>query len=216
MKIKCNITVVVPDEELGGLIAAENVQIQSRVLTGMAHQQLLTNVCSSQSLESLANQIPNETVLWFVQVYQELVRSGRLSGAFNEQMQTAILPQVVVPALRSIVEQSKPELPVKHLTTVALNKGELKMNIEIRLAQAILNAQRIREDSYNHDEASKEAQKSFSNFDQCYVKSLLEASNEAAEKAGFDLRMTQPIYLLNKYCWNDIQSWAEEIIEGDN
>lgn len=87
MKINRKITVVVPGEELGKLIAAETAQTQSRVLTGLAKCQILTYVYQKQPIEDLAAQIPYETVLWFVRMYKELLQSGRLEKDLDKMIQ---------------------------------------------------------------------------------------------------------------------------------
>lgn len=61
----------------------------------------------------------------------------------------------------------------------------------LKLAQAILDAQKIREESYNHEAALKA--KGFVDFEQFYEKSIYESADEASLNAGFDLSMTQPI-----------------------
>ena len=82
------------------------------------------------------------------------------------------------------------------------------------LAKAILEAQKIREESFNKD-AADEAEKSsvqLVNLSKFYGKSMKEAADEAAGNAGFDKRGTLPVYLLCQYCWNDSQQWANEIL----
>ena len=88
-----------------------------------------------------------------------------------------------------------------------------------RFAKAILEAQRIREESFDKEAANKaekmdlnkpKNKRGFIDFSKFYGKSMYDAANEAARNAGFDKRGTMPIYLLNQYCWNDIQAWAEE------
>ncbi len=86
------------------------------------------------------------------------------------------------------------------------------MEFEKRFAEAILEAQKIKEESYDQKAAEAVTGESLlTDFTQFYEKSDYEAADDAARNAGFDLRMTQPIYLLIKCAWNDIQDWAEEI-----
>jgi len=68
-------------------------------------------------------------------------------------------------------------------------------------ARAILRAQELREESYSYSDAEKEGS---------YALSHQQAANMAAEEFGFDLRATIPIFLLNAFCWNDIQIWANK------
>ena len=89
------------------------------------------------------------------------------------------------------------------------------MDFEKRLARAILRTQDIREESYDKvasDGAEEEGM--VINYKQLYTLSVREAADEAAEEEGFDKRMTEPIYLLCQYVWNDIQDWAKKILEN--
>lgn len=82
-----------------------------------------------------------------------------------------------------------------------------------RLAKAIKLAAKIREESYNHEasNAAENLQNNMIDFNKFYEKSLLKASDEAAELLGFDETATQPIYLLLQNSWNDILDWADKI-----
>lgn len=65
------------------------------------------------------------------------------------------------------------------------------------LGQLILEAQRIREESWNQDLGE-------------YAKSHQDASTEACKtRPEFELI----VYLLNKECWNDVQMWAESQVK---
>ncbi len=69
--------------------------------------------------------------------------------------------------------------------------------MEISLFQrAILEAQKIREESYDEN-------------DNEYKIDMHEAATVACDRFSIDPKMAYPIYLLNKYTWNDIQMWAE-------
>ena len=57
--------------------------------------------------------------------------------------------------------------------------------------------------------AAERRERSFSHQSERYTKTIAEAADEAAESVGFDTRGSQPIYLLLKYCWNDILAWTE-------
>lgn len=85
-----------------------------------------------------------------------------------------------------------------------------------RFARAILDAQKIREESFDSKEANKMELEILivKDFGSCYTISEEEAADKAAENAGYDKRGAMPIYLLNKYCWNDIQTWAEKILNS--
>ena len=72
------------------------------------------------------------------------------------------------------------------------------MDFEEKLAQAIKLTQKFREESWDENEAQ-------------YTLTIIKAADKACDEVGFDKRMTQPVYLLNEYCWNDIQWWADKI-----
>lgn len=80
-----------------------------------------------------------------------------------------------------------------------------------RLAETILNALKIREESYDYVKA--EEAKGIIDYNQFYTKSLYESADKAAKNFGLDESMTQPIYLLIKYNWYDIQEWAKRVIK---
>ena len=90
-------------------------------------------------------------------------------------------------------------------------------NLMKAFAKVILETQRIREESFNHEEADalEKSSANFKNFAGCYKISLYEATNQAARKAGFDKQGTEPIYLLCEYHWDAIQTWAEETLKGE-
>ncbi len=81
-----------------------------------------------------------------------------------------------------------------------------------RLAEAVLLAADIREKSFDQDAADtlEKSDLLIKDFNDCYIKSLSQACDEAAEKVGFGQIDTQPIYLLLRYTWNDILDWAKE------
>ena len=97
-----------------------------------------------------------------------------------------------------------------------LRNPEKREKIMKRFARAILDAQKIREESFDTKAANK-AEKElkaphrlYIDFSKFYKKSMQDAADEAAANAGFGECGSLPIYLLNQYCWNDIQAWAEE------
>ena len=85
------------------------------------------------------------------------------------------------------------------------------MIFEERLAEAILLTQKIREESFNKEQADKMTDV-YIDLEKCYLISLYDAADKATRQLGFDKKMTQPIYLLCKYTWNDIQDWATELL----
>jgi len=83
------------------------------------------------------------------------------------------------------------------------------------LARAILDAQKIRGESFDHVAADKlqHSDRMIKDFKSCYTKSMQDAADEAAENEGFDTRGSFPIYLLCTYCGNAIQDWAKETLK---
>jgi hypothetical protein len=84
-----------------------------------------------------------------------------------------------------------------------------------KLAEAILLAAKLREESYDHKSAQRTLFKNLTRYSQFYKISIKEAADQAAENVGFDKRGTQPIYLLLQFCWNDALDWAENFTKGD-
>ena len=83
-----------------------------------------------------------------------------------------------------------------------------------RLAQTILKAQELREESFNHKAADKavKEKRGFIDFIEFYTLSLEEAADKACELSGYDTRATQIVYLIIKHLWNDSQDWAKSYI----
>ena len=79
------------------------------------------------------------------------------------------------------------------------------------LARAVERAAQIREESFDHDAYNQASStgKGVLISDNFYHASLLDACNQAAEEAGFDVRGTELIYLLLTYSWNDALGWAK-------
>ena len=87
-----------------------------------------------------------------------------------------------------------------------------------KFMEAIKLGAKLREKSYDKKASYIASQKpEIVDFDNFYNLSLIEAADKAAEMVGFDKRGTQPIYLLLKYCWNDILDWANQSeLDNDN
>ena len=85
------------------------------------------------------------------------------------------------------------------------------MDFEKRFAEVILEAVKIREESFDQAMADEMEKSKHPNFHDCYRLSIWEAVEKAVEQLDIDKRMVQPIYLLIQYTWNDIQDWAEKI-----
>lgn len=85
-----------------------------------------------------------------------------------------------------------------------------------KLAAVILKAQKIREESYSQKEADEVKAKSigkFVDFSKFYKISDIEAASKACKEIGYDTRMVDFVYLINKCLWNDMQLWAENILK---
>ena len=78
MILEKNISMIFPSKELGGKIASEETRTQCQVLEGFASRQLLDCTHNSQTVISLVALLPSETILWFVKIYQEILKQGKL------------------------------------------------------------------------------------------------------------------------------------------
>lgn len=83
----------------------------------------------------------------------------------------------------------------------------------LRLAQTILKAQKLREDSYSYEDGKKT--KGVANYIQYYKKSIPDVSEEAVINSGIDLKAIELISFLLQNNWNDIQVWAQGIVNYD-
>lgn len=82
-----------------------------------------------------------------------------------------------------------------------------------KLSKLILLSQKIYEESYDKEALHISVylpRIKFSGY-----KTDEEACIEACKKLKIDNELYFPIYLLNKYCWNDIQDWAKKQL-GEN
>ena len=84
-----------------------------------------------------------------------------------------------------------------------------------KFGAAILEAQKIREESFDHKRADEMQKKKYKDFSACYGLTIEEATEKAVKQLGLDKRMVQPIFLLNVYCWGDIQDWAQNQKGGE-
>lgn len=79
-----------------------------------------------------------------------------------------------------------------------------------KLAEGIKLAAKYREESFDKEAFKKVLEKDeLVDHRKFYKISLFEASEKAASDVGFNIKGILPIYLLLKYCWNDILDWAE-------
>lgn len=83
-------------------------------------------------------------------------------------------------------------------------------------AEMILKSQTIREESYDQEKEEREVilqSNSISNFDVFYTKTIMQSCKEVIANTEVEDKFDFIFYLLNKLCWNDVQDWAENIIE---
>jgi len=78
-------------------------------------------------------------------------------------------------------------------------------------AETIKLAAKIREDSFDKGKANdiEVSGSPYKDFLSCYTKTAYDSAEEASEKMGYGKQAAMPIYLLLKYGWNDILSWAD-------
>jgi hypothetical protein len=81
------------------------------------------------------------------------------------------------------------------------------MNFEKRLAKLIMLSQKLREESFDEEKIEYPQCRNF------YKLTMYEAAEIAVKQLSFDESMAQPIYLMNRYVWNDIQDWANKILD---
>ena len=86
------------------------------------------------------------------------------------------------------------------------------INVSKMIAEIVLEAQKIREESYDITISNKSLYNLFIDRNDYYTKSINEAVDEAIKNLGYDKELSEPIYLLIKYSWNDIQDWSNKNI----
>ena len=84
MQIEKTVNMIFPSKELGRKIASEDARTQCQVLEGFASHQLIESAANSQPIISLVALLPSETVLWFVRMYQEIVKQENLPKSVIE------------------------------------------------------------------------------------------------------------------------------------
>lgn len=86
MILKKEVSMIFPSEDLGRKIASDETQVQQQVLTGFANKQLMNCIGHNQPIISLVAVMPVGLVLWFVQVYQEIVKQGKISAKIDKEI----------------------------------------------------------------------------------------------------------------------------------
>ena len=69
---------IFPSQDLGKKIASEDSRTQCQVLEGFASKQLLDITYNNQAIISLVALLPSETILWFIDIYQEIINQHKL------------------------------------------------------------------------------------------------------------------------------------------
>lgn len=80
---------------------------------------------------------------------------------------------------------------------------------EVKLAKVIKLAAALREESFEFRVATEKEKFHQNHY---YKMTLMEISNKAIQIEKLDDRMTYPVYLLLKYCWNDILEWSKGVL----
>lgn len=86
MILEKTVSMIFPSKELGGKIASEDARTQCQILEGFASKQLIGCTYNSQTLISLVAILPSETVLWFIRIYQEILKQKRVPKELDDFM----------------------------------------------------------------------------------------------------------------------------------
>ena len=89
MLLEKKINMIFPSKELGKKIASEDCKTQCQVLEGFASRQLLESTYNHQTVINLVAILPSETILWIIEMYQELVKQDklpRLAIEYNKEL----------------------------------------------------------------------------------------------------------------------------------
>jgi hypothetical protein len=88
---------IFPSIELGRKIASEDSRTQCQILEGFASKQLLDTTYNNQTIISLVALLSSETVLWFIEIYQEIVKQSKLpkqAVKYNEDLIEEALTEI--------------------------------------------------------------------------------------------------------------------------
>lgn len=88
MLIQQKVSIVVPNIELGSMIAQKDAQVQSQILSGFARTQLLACRNHSQPIISLADLLTPETFIWLTRLYEESEKRqfGSIGGKLKSEL----------------------------------------------------------------------------------------------------------------------------------
>ena len=97
MIIEKNVSMIFPNSDLGRKIASEDCKTQCQTLGGFASKQLLSCTYNSQTIINLVALLSSETILWFIKIYQEIVKQGKLpiqAIKYNEKITKEALTKI--------------------------------------------------------------------------------------------------------------------------
>ena len=84
MIIEKKVSMIFPSTDLGRKIASEDCRTQCQILEGFASKQLLECTYDNQTIINLVAILSPETVLWFIRIYQEILRQERIPKKVTE------------------------------------------------------------------------------------------------------------------------------------
>lgn len=85
------------------------------------------------------------------------------------------------------------------------------------LAKVVLEAQKIRDDSFDEESFKNivEMEDREQDLEAFYDKTLYESADMAVTEAGFGLRELQLVFILLSYSWSDVKLWAETAMRDE-
>ena len=129
---------------------------------------------------------------------------------YNKDPNESNDPMMICPYCRSkfFTSDFKTECP---FCGKAINQED-DNDITKMISKIVLEAQKIREESYDITKSNEALEDLFIDHNDFYTKSINEAVDDAIESLGYNKELSTPIYLLIKYNWNEIQDWSNEHI----
>jgi len=93
----------------------------------------------------------------------------------------------------------------------------MNLSWQRQLADAIVLAAKIREESYDREAADRAFHNcEFVDYSKFYKETIWQASFKSTKACNLDNIATEPIYLLLKYAWNDILDWADKVVREED
>ncbi len=137
------------------------------------------------------------------------VNFGNMLGLVSKEDENSIMTCQFCNS-KFYISDFKTECPFCNQPIEALQTEDV--NVAQMLAEIIYEAQKIREESYDTTASNKSLYNLFIDRNDYYTKSITESVDDAIESLGYDKELSEPIYLLIKCAWNDIQDWAKKQI----